>query len=170
MAPFCPHHTAATRKPSHLHVTIDAIHKTKETGFDKDLRAHIHAISLSVRSAQLHAIAMRSAPSALPASTTDARAPATVFEDAGFSDWSSTTADEFAADEEMVWNKAVDYEPTSVDGELAQLLADNTATRQPSLGDRLGSLAMYWSPWESELLQDDFWDSGMVFESNAAGI
>jgi hypothetical protein len=170
MAPFCPHHTAATRKPSHLNVTVDAICKKKQTEFDEDLRAHIHAIRLLVHSAQVDGIVMRSAPTAPSASTTDAWAPAMEFEEAGFVDWSSTTADESAADEEIVWNEAADCDPMSVDGELAQLLEIDTATRRPSLGDRLGSLAMYWSPWESELLQDEFWDSGSDDENDVAGI
>ena len=183
MAPFCPHHTAATRKPSHPNVTIDAIHRTKETEFDKVLRAHIaaspllclarahrpshiHVIRLSVRSAQVDANAMQPAPSSLPASITDTMAPATVSEDAAF--------DGFSSDEEPVWNTAVDA-PTSEDGELflmseiplykEQLLEDTgtgSATHQASLGDqiaRLGSQEMYWSPWESGLLQDGCWDS-----------
>jgi hypothetical protein len=150
MALFCPHYTAGSLK----------------------LRAHLDAIRLSVHSAQLHAIAMRSAPSSLPASTTDTQTPATEFEDAGCSDWSSTTADDCAADEETVW-KAADCEPTHENGEMPQLLEDNTAPHQPSQGDqiaRLGSLAMYWSPWEYELLQDEFWDSGSDVESDDAGI
>ena len=138
----------------HPNVTIDAIHKTKETEFDKDLRAHIHAIRLSVHSAQVDAIAMQPAPSSLPASITDTMTPATVFEDASF--------DCFSSDEETVWNTAVDCAPTSEDGGLSQLLEDNAATYQASLEDqiaRLGSQEMYWSPWESELPQDGFWDS-----------
>ena len=162
MAPFCPHYTAATLKPSHLNVTIDAIRKTK------DVHAHIHAIRLSVLSVQMHAMAMRSATSALPVTTIDAQAPATDLEDAGCwsshttADWSSTTTAEHSpADEENVSNKALNCDPTSEDGELSPLPADNTATRRPSIGDqiaRLGSLEMYWSPWESELLQDKFWE------------
>ena len=55
--------------------------------------------------------------------------------------------------------------------ELPQLREDNAATRQPSQGDQfegLGSLEMYWSPWESELLQDEFRDSGSDLEKDAA--
>jgi hypothetical protein len=172
MAPFSPHHTAATLKPSHPTVVIDGIHKMKETEFEKELRAHIHAIQLTVHSAKMHASAMRYAPSSLPASTTDARAPATDFEDDGCSDGCSTTADDCAAGEENVWT-AADYEPTNENCYLPQLLDDNVATRQPSLVDqiaRLGSLEMYWSPWESELLQDTFWGSGSDLENDAASI
>ena len=155
MAPFCPHYTAATLKPSHLNVTIDAIRKTK------DFHAHIHAIRLSVHSAQMHAMAMQSVTSALPVTTADVQAPATDLEDAGCSDSSATTAEHSPADEEIVWNKAAECGLTSEDGELSPLPEDNTATRRPSIGDqiaRLGSLEMYWSPWESELLQDKFWE------------
>jgi len=158
MAPFCPHHTAATRRPSHPNVTIDAIHKTKEAEFNNVLRAHIHAIRLSVHSAQMDVIAMHPASSSLPASITDtltpANSPATVSEDAAFDDTSS--------DEETVWNKVVECAPTSEDGGLSQFLEDNAATHQASLEDQiahLGSQESYWNPWESELLQDEFWDS-----------
>ena len=155
MAPFCPHYTAATLKPSHLNVTIDAIRKTK------DCHAHIHAIAIRL-SAQTYAMTMRYATSALPATTTDAQAPATDLEDAGCSDWSSTTDDHPPADEEIVWNKAAGCDPTSEDGELSHPIEDNAETRQTSLGDQiapLGSLENYWTPWESELLQDEYWDS-----------
>ena len=156
MAPFCPHYTAAALKPSHLNVTIDAIRKTK------DLHAHIHAIRLSVHSGQMHAMAMKSATSALPATTIDAQASATNVEDAGCLDWSSTTAEHSPADEVIVWDKEADCDPTSENGEMWHLPEDNTATRRPSLGDqiaRVGSLEMCWNPWESELLQDKYWDS-----------
>ena len=160
MAPLCPHHAPATRNKSHLNATIGGIKKRSSRW------AYLDAIRLSVDSSQVHGDVKQSAPFLLPASSTDPKDPPTDFEDVG----SSTTTLDCAADEENVW-KAADCEHTNETSELPQLQEENAATRQPSQGDHfegLGSLDRYWSPWESELLQDEFWDSGSDFEKDAA--
>ncbi|KAJ1487641.1 hypothetical protein T484DRAFT_1744975 [Baffinella frigidus] len=168
MAPFCPHYTAALRKTSCLNVVTDGIHKNDY--------GYLHQRMLSPYS--VDATTMRwSAPSSHAASNTDARAPATemgediverptvFFElDVHGADERSTTADDGATDDKTFWTKA-----------LPQLLNDNAPPPQPSEGDqiaRLGSLEILktsWDPWESELLQDDFWGLH-VFEDDTAGI
>jgi hypothetical protein len=110
----------------------------------------------------------QSVPSSPQASSIDAQATATEMDEdivhlpefvsnkSDFDDASHSTTQ--SAD-------AADYMCTDENGELLEVLAGSAATHQPSEGDQiapLGSLAMYWSPWESELLQDAFWDSESV--------
>ncbi|KAJ1473537.1 hypothetical protein T484DRAFT_1752073 [Baffinella frigidus] len=159
MAPFPPHHAAAaTRKPSHPNVVNDGIHKNDY--------AHLHPIRLSPHS--VDATTMRwGAASSHRASNTDARAPAMEMDEDSVNDTRCTTADDCAADDKTVMIKAADCDRTNMHGELPQLLD------QPSEGDQsalLGSLVMYWDPWEAELLKDEFWDCDSDFDNDAAGI
>ncbi|KAJ1473944.1 hypothetical protein T484DRAFT_1751861 [Baffinella frigidus] len=190
MALFCPHHAPATRKSSPRNGVISAIHKIDAIHKTKDLRDHLDAIRLSVHrrrtspwahSAQVDATItiIEPAPSLLRASNADARAPASDFE----KDASSGRVLCLAADQDASHTKAVDYERTSEHGELSQLLEDtyeygdlsqllddNATTRLQDQFARVESLETCWSPWESELLQDDFWGSGSDVENDAAGI
>ncbi|KAJ1487627.1 hypothetical protein T484DRAFT_1744968 [Baffinella frigidus] len=170
-APYSPPHctATATRKQSHLNVVTD--------GIKKDVRSHLHArpTSLPARAAaSVHdktASRLQSAPSLHLASSTITRAPSTGMsevveqpevvckleesewdvEDAGCSDWRSTAADGCATDEETVGNKAADCERTDENGEL--LVLEDNAPHQSAPG--VGSLAPYWDPWESELIEND---------------
>ena len=189
MAPSSPTHTTATRKPSRLSIINDGIHKHDHgfRNFDhlcstmsqpptqrpdcevrKALQFQLNAMRLSPHFPHFHATDMRrpeSAPSSQQASNTDAATERRAdfaetpevfsWQESDFEDadcWRSPTSDDSEPDETTLWS------------------TDNTATRQPPQGDRLGSLEMYWSPWESELLQDEFWDSGSDVESDAAGM
>ena len=177
MKPSSPTRAAATRSPSRLSIINAGIHK-HDCELRKELHFQLHAMRLSPHFPHFHSTDMRpeSAPSSQRVSNTDAWEAATQrgadvaetpedfseleghesdFEDAEC--WHFPTADDCEASKKAVWCKAVDCETLP----------------QPSLADQiapLGSLAMYWSPWESELLQDEFWDSGSDVESDAAGM
>jgi len=173
MAPYSPPHAAATRKQSHPNVIIDGIKKDSE--LRTHARNHIPARRASVPvmvAASVHdetTSRWQSAPSSPQASSTDAQATATDMDE------DIVELPEFVGNEldfDDAWRSitqivdAADFECAGENGELLEVLAGSAATHQPTEGNQIapvGSLEMYWSPWESELLQDEFWDSESVF-------
>jgi hypothetical protein len=160
MAPSLASNAAATRKP-HLNVVIDGMKRKKMSNIG-NLRAEIHARRPSLPAQGTVIDHGETWSTCSDTSTWTTGSDESDFDDEGFSDSSSTTpsADNCAADCAADWGNAAKCECTGANGEVVEFRGDSEATHQPSDVDQiapLGSLDMYWSSWESELLQSECW-------------
>ena len=162
MASLYPQNAAATRKQSQLNANNE-IHKTNAS----ELRtgAHLPAIRLlplSSNSVDATTICGLE-PSSHWAPNTDARAPAPEMGE----ERQEVHFERGGHDERRFEGNELSRTPTLTTND--DCATGNEATHPPShppiitshggQDAGLGSLATYWSPWESELLQEEFWVS-----------